>query len=355
MNSPQKQAVFVVYLLIGLLVGIYDWQWGDYAYKGFFYNFGMGLVWPIHLPLVGPILKFIFGAIILLALIAFLLAKWASNLRRVTGNAPPPGGVCLSSHNPGVAAAMRILHAQSLLPSVGLAALCVVMGSLVACGDSKLNEAKRQMVAGCHSGGVSEDVCVCVFDKLKEHYGRDAIVVMNESGPPPPDFMYYMAVSAKTCQWDLGDDHERQPTAAKCHRQEPAMTQRPPGYMKVAPDLSAACLPAPDSHDDSRAKAISAINDDDLVRDKNAALQMLSAAANVWWVSASGGECCTAWRCRQLSLAKAFRRPERAPGKGSSNTTHLRSLLRCNRCTSLRQHRRRALSRDSCCTNHRHS
>ena len=36
-----------LYLLIALLVGVYMGLWGLYAYKGFAYNMGRALAWPL--------------------------------------------------------------------------------------------------------------------------------------------------------------------------------------------------------------------------------------------------------------------------------------------------------------------
>ncbi len=67
-----KQIIIAGYLGMGLIVGIYQSQWGNDAYKGMAYNLGKGLVWPAVLfPIVGQIV----GVVLLLAVIAWLLLK----------------------------------------------------------------------------------------------------------------------------------------------------------------------------------------------------------------------------------------------------------------------------------------
>jgi hypothetical protein len=77
--------------------------------------------------------------------------------------------------------------------------LCIALCALAACGDSELRAAEKQFVAGCNSSGVPESVCVCVFDKMKDHYGRDRIVTFDTDGVPP-DYLEFVANAAATCR-----------------------------------------------------------------------------------------------------------------------------------------------------------
>ncbi|WP_454690554.1 hypothetical protein [Achromobacter aloeverae] len=64
-----KKAVSV-YGVIWVLFALYGWLFGEYSYKGFAYNLGRGLVWPVSIfPSLGPIL----GGIILLVVIGGIL------------------------------------------------------------------------------------------------------------------------------------------------------------------------------------------------------------------------------------------------------------------------------------------
>lgn len=36
-------------------------------------------------------------------------------------------------------------------------------------------ETERQFVSGCESGGVGQSTCECIYDKLEDKYGEDAL------------------------------------------------------------------------------------------------------------------------------------------------------------------------------------
>ncbi len=64
-----KQLLITAYVAIGILYGLYSAIWGQYDYKGFFYNMGRGLMWPfIMFPTLGQIL----ALVIILAMLAGL-------------------------------------------------------------------------------------------------------------------------------------------------------------------------------------------------------------------------------------------------------------------------------------------
>lgn len=37
------------------------------------------------------------------------------------------------------------------------------------------SETERQFVSGCESGGVGQSTCECIYDKLEDKYGEDAL------------------------------------------------------------------------------------------------------------------------------------------------------------------------------------
>ena len=66
----KKQNIIIVYLIIGLIFGLYQWFFGPVASRGLIYNLGRGLVWPaVMFPALGQII----GAIIIVAVIAALV------------------------------------------------------------------------------------------------------------------------------------------------------------------------------------------------------------------------------------------------------------------------------------------
>ena len=61
--------VLGVYVLMIFVFAIYGNWWGDYAYKGFFFNFGRSLIWPLTmLPGLGKAV----GLLVFLGFIGFL-------------------------------------------------------------------------------------------------------------------------------------------------------------------------------------------------------------------------------------------------------------------------------------------
>ena len=64
-----KQFLIPAYLGIGLLFALYQWMFGITSYKGFWYAFGQGLVWPVVMfPAFGQIVL----GIILVVVIAIM-------------------------------------------------------------------------------------------------------------------------------------------------------------------------------------------------------------------------------------------------------------------------------------------
>lgn len=58
---PLKQRIISTYLFVALLFGTYGWLFGESKYRGFFYNLGKGVVWPVTMfPALGSILSAIF-------------------------------------------------------------------------------------------------------------------------------------------------------------------------------------------------------------------------------------------------------------------------------------------------------
>ena len=67
-----KAKILLAYLAIGLVYAVYLTIWGATAHKGFFYNAGLGLVWPL---VIFPGLGKIVGAAILLLFVGALVAS----------------------------------------------------------------------------------------------------------------------------------------------------------------------------------------------------------------------------------------------------------------------------------------
>jgi len=66
----KKQTIITIYLVIGLLFGLYQWFLGPMAYKGLMYNLGRGLVWPA---LMFPAFGHAIGAIVIVVLVIVVL------------------------------------------------------------------------------------------------------------------------------------------------------------------------------------------------------------------------------------------------------------------------------------------
>lgn len=68
---------------------------------------------------------------------------------------------------------------------------------LVGCSS----EVERQFMKGCTQGiGDSKSVCSCVYDKMEDKYGEEALQSMNEGGYMPDDFGINMVGYAESCQ-----------------------------------------------------------------------------------------------------------------------------------------------------------
>lgn len=65
-----KQKALSLYCAVALLFSVYGWLFGRYRGRGFFYNLGQGIVWPVTL---FPALGAIIGGIIIIAVIAILV------------------------------------------------------------------------------------------------------------------------------------------------------------------------------------------------------------------------------------------------------------------------------------------
>jgi hypothetical protein len=65
-----KQKTIYTYFGIALLFSLYGWLFGPYSGRGFFYNLGKGIVWPVT---IFPALGAVVGGIIMIAVIAVLV------------------------------------------------------------------------------------------------------------------------------------------------------------------------------------------------------------------------------------------------------------------------------------------
>jgi hypothetical protein len=64
-----KQKIFGAYFVIGLLFALYGWLFGTMSYKGFAYNLGRGVVWPLF---IFPELGAVIGALILVIVVVLI-------------------------------------------------------------------------------------------------------------------------------------------------------------------------------------------------------------------------------------------------------------------------------------------
>lgn len=71
-----KDVAVSFYVLIAIGYTVWAWLWGPHSYRGFFYNFGQGLVWPfVMFPTLGKIV----GGILIVAIV---VAATASSNRK---------------------------------------------------------------------------------------------------------------------------------------------------------------------------------------------------------------------------------------------------------------------------------
>ncbi len=68
-HMSTKAKIILVYFAIALVFAIYGATFGDYAYKGFAYNLGAAVVWPV---MIFPGLGKIIGVIVLIVALAFV-------------------------------------------------------------------------------------------------------------------------------------------------------------------------------------------------------------------------------------------------------------------------------------------
>lgn len=60
------------YVAIGLLFALYGTWWGAYAHKGFMYNVGRSIVWPVQIfPVIGELI----GLVIVIGVVALLMMR----------------------------------------------------------------------------------------------------------------------------------------------------------------------------------------------------------------------------------------------------------------------------------------
>ena len=64
-----KQKIIAAYLVIALCFAAYGALFGSHASRGFFYNLGMGVVWPA---IIFPSLGWIVGGIIIVIFVALV-------------------------------------------------------------------------------------------------------------------------------------------------------------------------------------------------------------------------------------------------------------------------------------------
>lgn len=65
-----KKKILLAYFSIAILFSVYGWLFGEFKYRGFSYNLGRGIVWPVT---IFPALGEIIGAIIIVAVVIAVL------------------------------------------------------------------------------------------------------------------------------------------------------------------------------------------------------------------------------------------------------------------------------------------
>ena len=66
------RVAIVIYVLLIFAFAIYGNWWGDFAYKGFAYNLGRSLIWPV---IIFPGIGKAIGAVVLVGVIGLLMLK----------------------------------------------------------------------------------------------------------------------------------------------------------------------------------------------------------------------------------------------------------------------------------------
>lgn len=62
-----------LYFCIAFVVALYGNWWGDYAFRGFFYNLGRGIIWPVIMfPSLVPVVS---GVVVVGFVILLLMSK----------------------------------------------------------------------------------------------------------------------------------------------------------------------------------------------------------------------------------------------------------------------------------------
>lgn len=80
--------------------------------------------------------------------------------------------------------------------NVWISMVVLLASALSGCGGKVSSE----FVAGCKSGGATEEICECLYEKLEDHYGFDAMEAMQTRNVAPPDFMNQGAVFVAECR-----------------------------------------------------------------------------------------------------------------------------------------------------------
>ncbi len=75
--------------------------------------------------------------------------------------------------------------------------------ALSSCGI-KEGKPRSEFMQGCMSDGTSEVMCKCTWDQLKDRYGIDRLVGMNDTGIVPPDFLQAAIESKRSCAISIG-------------------------------------------------------------------------------------------------------------------------------------------------------
>ena len=65
-----------------------------------------------------------------------------------------------------------------------IASSIALVVSVTGC-TSEVEQTRDAFVSGCKAGGPSASVCRCVYDALKDHYGEDQMILVNQGAALP--------------------------------------------------------------------------------------------------------------------------------------------------------------------------
>ncbi|PZU30266.1 MAG: hypothetical protein DI584_00020 [Stenotrophomonas sp.] len=87
------------------------------------------------------------------------------------------------------------------MESIAKKMLIVALIALGLCAcSSELDKVRGQFIDSCMSSGGSKSNCKCAIDKLQDHYGEHGLLLIDEQGYPPADFVDQLGIAANQCR-----------------------------------------------------------------------------------------------------------------------------------------------------------